>query len=283
MMTNEELVSYLLHAYSAAEPTALMASTSEPDAPLFIGIQGGMIDEKPAANILHSEHKLKNDMTLFLNYQPTEMELGLAWRANVSQNKLQNIFFIDQRDPLVIGQYKIDGNGYARHTQVELNEIPSLEQFNSSIKAEFERLGKTNTINIKNERTCSKDTAETLKRGLNIERSPIRDARTPRQINDDFMRIVVSLISEGWSDPSAPPSSRIAGNNIGAIMVDKDNKIIGWGLNLKSENKTFHAETLMIQRYLRENNTDKLPDGVKIYTSLQCCPMCAGYSHLKFK
>jgi tRNA(Arg) A34 adenosine deaminase TadA len=70
---------------------------------------------------------------------------------------------------------------------------------------------------------------------------------------------------------------RAAGNNIGAIMVDANNKIIGWGLNLKSKNKTFHAETLMIQHYLRENNTDRLPDDVKIYTSLECCHMCAGY------
>jgi tRNA(Arg) A34 adenosine deaminase TadA len=93
------------------------------------------------------------------------------------------------------------------------------------------------------------------------------------------MRITTSLVDRGWSskDGKIKPQDRVSGNNIGAIMVDKDNKIIGWGLNLKSENKTFHAETLMIQRYLKENNTDKLPDGVKIFTSLECCHMCSAH------
>lgn len=276
MTTDKEFMSYIV-SLSPKKPMAILASTSKKypkKMPYYAGALGEGPHETPAANILHNVDKITHDMTLYLNYKPSDIELGMAWRAG----EIHNVFFVESHEPLIIGQYKIDVDGFKLHTPCELADI---KQNDGSVRVALENSKLAEAINVQKQftqRRISPPTIEALGRGLNSDYS-VMDDRDQRKIDEDFMRIAVALVDRGWNsqDASTKPADRVAGNNIGAIMVDKDNKIIGWGLNLKSENKTFHAESLMIQRYLKENNTDRLPDGARIYTSLECCHMCSAH------
>jgi tRNA(Arg) A34 adenosine deaminase TadA len=278
VVSDTELMSYIA-TLPPEKPLALMASSSRnypPNAPFYSGVLGQYAHEAPAANILHNVNKLTHEMVLYLNYKPSDIELGMAWRAG----EIKNVFFVESRNPLVIGQYKIDVNGFALKSPCELSAIKENDNA-KQVALETSETRLTDAINpIKsfNQRVVSPETTNALGRGLHNDMFVIED-RDQRKIDEDFMRIAIALVDRGWnsSDAVTKPVDRVAGNNIGAIMVDKDNKIIGWGLNLKSENKSFHAETLMILRYLRQNNTNKLPDGARIYTSLECCPMCSAH------
>jgi tRNA(Arg) A34 adenosine deaminase TadA len=90
-----------------------------------------------------------------------------------------------------------------------------------------------------------------------------------------FMHVTYALVAMGWRDTDKDEGG---GFNIGAILVDKTQKIIAWGLNLVSANKSFHAETLMFQAYLKRSGEAKLPDGCTMYTTLESCHMCAGFA-----
>lgn len=77
--------------------------------------------------------------------------------------------------------------------------------------------------------------------------------------------------------PTTRTTSLESGHNIGALMVDSANKIIGWSLNVSVLNGTFHAETAMVLAYLRRKNVSRLPDGCRIFGTLKPCHMCAGF------
>jgi tRNA(Arg) A34 adenosine deaminase TadA len=89
--------------------------------------------------------------------------------------------------------------------------------------------------------------------------------------NTLFMKLAYALVSR-----STARGNGYYGNNVGAVMVDGA-EIIGFGVNLKDRNPTYHAETGMIQRYLTVNGVKKLPTGCKIYTTLEPCHMCSGF------
>lgn len=57
----------------------------------------------------------------------------------------------------------------------------------------------------------------------------------------------------------------------------QDDRLIAWGLNFKSKNPNYHAETLMLQEYLHFSKQQKLPEGCTMYTSLESCYMCAAF------
>ncbi len=271
-----------------SEKTALMISEYNPSEPygfkVVIGKQGDVVDEVPLANILHKINKLKRKETIFLNYQPNFIELGMAWRAG---DKIQNIYYIDRSaEPYTIKKYNITQDGFVgpEATEFSLKELEEIEHQSllkhpAFIKAED---------NIQQERVVSDNTIDILKLGLGmrmIPRQMMPDLATPldgqkqKRIDDAMIRLVMTLVERAWTDKAGQykPSARTKGNNIAAIMLDAEGNLIGWGLNLKGENKTFHAETLMIQRYLRETGQSQLPAGVTIYTSLECCHMCAGH------
>src|SRR5262249_15459123 len=55
--------------------------------------------------------------------------------------------------------------------------------------------------------------------------------------------------------------------------------ILAWGITTTKVNKTLHAEVNMLQSYYKYNKATAaagLPAGCRIYTTLQCCKMCAG-------
>jgi tRNA(Arg) A34 adenosine deaminase TadA len=76
-------------------------------------------------------------------------------------------------------------------------------------------------------------------------------------------------------DVSAPDGKYVA-----AILVDKEGRILGWGLNTNKTNKTLHAEVNMLQSYYKyaqqPARRSGIPEGARIYSTLQCCKMCSG-------
>jgi hypothetical protein len=62
---------------------------------------------------------------------------------------------------------------------------------------------------------------------------------------------------------------------IAALMISAESKLLGFGLNSNSKNKTLHAEVNMVQRYFRETGS-LLPRGTRIYSTHKPCKMCAG-------
>lgn len=65
------------------------------------------------------------------------------------------------------------------------------------------------------------------------------------------------------------------GGPFGAVIVDKNNKIISIGSNevLKSKDPTAHAEIVAIRKACKELNTYDLSE-YDLYTTCEPCPMC---------
>jgi tRNA(Arg) A34 adenosine deaminase TadA len=97
-----------------------------------------------------------------------------------------------------------------------------------------------------------------------------------------FMSLAFALVGQTWNpivkeyDSGDNSGERYGGNNVGGVLV-LDDQIVGWGINLSAQNRTFHAETLGVLVYLKRSGQTKLPRNMKIYTSLQPCHMCAGF------
>ncbi len=96
-----------------------------------------------------------------------------------------------------------------------------------------------------------------------------------------YMRLAYALVGQSWTEltawtPGTNKDQEMGGTNIGAVTVYQG-KIIAWGLNSLAQNKTYHAETVMLGAYLAKNNVSAMPSGVHIYTTLQPCRMCAGF------
>lgn len=64
---------------------------------------------------------------------------------------------------------------------------------------------------------------------------------------------------------------------VGAIIIDKEGKIIGEGYNRREKDKspTAHAEILAIEAAARHLGSWRLSD-CTLYVTLEPCPMCAG-------
>jgi cytidine deaminase len=62
---------------------------------------------------------------------------------------------------------------------------------------------------------------------------------------------------------------------IAALMLSAEGKLLGFGLNSNSKNKTLHAEVNMVQRFFQETGS-LLPKGTRIYSTHKPCKMCAG-------
>ena len=64
---------------------------------------------------------------------------------------------------------------------------------------------------------------------------------------------------------------------VGALVVDKDGKIIGEGFNRREElqSPTAHAEVLAIEQAAKTLHNRRL-SGCTLYVTLEPCPMCAG-------
>lgn len=99
-----------------------------------------------------------------------------------------------------------------------------------------------------------------------------------------YTHLTFAMVGQTWN-PTMNEVSRdgllkgeiFMGNNIAGVLLDENYSIVAWGLNFSAQNPTFHAETLMLQRFLREKGLNKLPANYTIYTSLQPCDMCGSF------
>ena len=62
---------------------------------------------------------------------------------------------------------------------------------------------------------------------------------------------------------------------VAALLVSREQKLLGWAPNSNSKNRTLHAEVNLIQGY-QARTGQGLPPGSTVYTSLKPCKMCAG-------
>ena len=73
------------------------------------------------------------------------------------------------------------------------------------------------------------------------------------------------------------------GKFVAALLVARDGRILSWGLNTNKANMTHHAEVNMLQAYFARQRAlgdySGVPAHARIYTTLQCCKMCAGMIH----
>jgi tRNA(Arg) A34 adenosine deaminase TadA len=263
---------FAILASSAAEGTVEIGAHQDP-------IPNG--DETAMVAILHRQPGDLNGKDLYVTYPPTEMCLGLAWRA-----KVDNIYVVSPTNYIVysVGDADCLGDGW-RNRRVE-GAVPVGSDSTACSRFLYD-LGKKNPrfasarSNLLTGRPEDPLIKQKLNYGLNYTGfSPHVSGQT---VDQDFMRIVYAMVRLGWNDKPAPDQRKDAsglrpfGNNIAGIIVDQFNRIIAWGLNFKHVNPSFHAETMMVQYWLRRNKCSKLPPRSRVYTSLECCYMCAGY------
>ncbi|WP_374075958.1 Bd3614 family nucleic acid deaminase [Bdellovibrio bacteriovorus] len=63
--------------------------------------------------------------------------------------------------------------------------------------------------------------------------------------------------------------------DIAALLLDSTGKVLSYGVNSNSKNKTLHAEVNLLQRLFREFK-GKIPQGAVLYSTHKPCKMCAG-------
>lgn len=91
---------------------------------------------------------------------------------------------------------------------------------------------------------------------------------SPVLTDEEYMEKALELAREAASRGEIP---------VGAVVVDKDGKIIGEGFNRREElqSPTAHAEVLAIEQAAKTLHNRRLLD-CTLYVTLEPCPMCAG-------
>ena len=97
-----------------------------------------------------------------------------------------------------------------------------------------------------------------------------------QEVDEIYSLLTYALVYANWQPGSVPRNKR-RGYNIGALLVNKENQPVYYGLNCinSTDNATQHGEVRAITAYLDKTRQFNL-DGFTIYTSLEPCIMCAG-------
>lgn len=266
------------------------------------GVKGDKGYEEPIVNMLHNHSSPEG--TIFATYAPTDMCQGLAW-----QKSLQKIIYAENfapksisliddviHDPvdLEIGSSFeiVPPGGEARlntypTTQLLFNNWDAL--FNQSAP-QIELSDAAEDIYSSNQgigtydKRVSKGTETSMLTRISTS-IPVQTGKVdtdPERKDRIWMKIAYALAAAALPDQrkkqknKKKPSFLPHGHNVAAIMVSSTDLILGWGVNIKDLNGCFHAETSMILAYLAQKNVSKLPEGVRIYSTLAPCHMCAG-------
>ena len=85
---------------------------------------------------------------------------------------------------------------------------------------------------------------------------------------EDYMRAALALAHEAARAGEVP---------VGAVVADRDGRVIGRGRNRREERKSavHHAEIEAIEQACKALGSWRL-DGCTLYVTLEPCPMCAG-------
>ncbi len=252
------------HKQRARREVAFLFKPGSHPHPCWLGFKGNAEYETAAANIFRTDFNQPDDVDgycLFLTYPPTEMCMGLAWRGHTKRVYWHTTSGIKCR---------------------QAYPHPYPELLHNSIDDLLANWGNPTVIRGGNYRG-NDELSRKLSFGIRNVNSPIPTTSTQAR-DKAFMKVVSGLIGSSWNE-KVPKRERLGvnsrrpfGNNIGGVLVDNNtNRIIGWGLNMKHLNKCYHGETLMLLHYLRANNTNTIPTGSILYTSLEPCHMCSGF------
>ncbi|MFJ4145642.1 Bd3614 family nucleic acid deaminase [Pseudomonas sp. NPDC089734] len=273
------------------------------------GVKGDKAYEEPIVNMLHNHSSPKG--MIVASYIPTDMCLGLLW-----QKGLQQVIYVENfvaktislkddviSDPVLLEvdedasfdiASRIEGKNW-RALKLKLNTFPTTQslfnqwrnllndpQTQRSLKAEAIYVSRR-CNNIYKKRVSKKAEINMLTRiSTSIPMQPGNDDTEQEKKDRVWMKIAYALAAAALPDhrtkleEDKKPSLLPHGHNVAAIMVSPTDLILGWGVNIKDLNGCFHAETSMILAYLAKNNASKLPEGVRIYSTLAPCHMCAG-------
>jgi tRNA(adenine34) deaminase len=107
-----------------------------------------------------------------------------------------------------------------------------------------------------------------------LETTPIDSVQQEKE--NIFSLLTYAIVFDDWQPDSIPRDKR-RGYNIGALLVNKDDEPVQYGLNSinSTENSTQHGEVISITSYLNRTRQFNL-EGFTIYTTLEPCVMCAG-------
>mgnify|MGYP000009748362 FL=1 len=86
--------------------------------------------------------------------------------------------------------------------------------------------------------------------------------------DEEYMTLCIELAKKAAEKGECP---------VGAIVVDKDGRIIGEGYNMREAEQmpTAHAEIIAIEQAAKAMNSWRLAE-CTLYVTLEPCPMCAG-------
>lgn len=86
--------------------------------------------------------------------------------------------------------------------------------------------------------------------------------------DEEYMTLCIELAKKAAEKGECP---------VGAIVVDKDGRIIGEGYNMREAEQmpTAHAEIIAIEQAAKAMNSWRLTE-CTLYVTLEPCPMCAG-------
>lgn len=267
---------------------------------IAIGVVGNQAHEKAIVNLLHNFDR-SSGCNIYATYVPTEMCLGLGWQRNVGSVVYLDGFnakFVRPTDDGITDSFALGGDGDFQISQrinspkwrddkARLDTFPTssdalskwINLFNSpkvdltkgayNIYDQIKRCGYVYHSRVS-------DVNEKSMLARMIDCVPVQTGACetePSKKDNLWMKVAYALAG------AALPDSRTAlqqGHNVAAIMVSNTDIILGWGVNINRLNGCFHAETSMVLAYLARNNASKLPDGVRIYSTLAPCHMCAG-------
>lgn len=270
-----------------------------------VGLQGAVSHETPIVNVLQGRDPGgppgKRPLAIATTKKPTEMCVGMAWKYPVR--------YIVHVEGATVRKITItdDGNSFAGANH-PLSGGPLLLSANNDAKMPRHAWGNDawvdgwfSWLERQGQRTTAGERALAVKKPPNgphrsrVEPPEVLDTGIPvagpsrsgaRQEFRDrlFMHLAYALVREGWatdtddSGRGGGEGGLKGGYNIGSILVDPTGRILAWGLNLIGTNKSFHAETVMLQSYLERHEAEKLPAGCTMYTTLESCHMCAGFA-----
>lgn len=91
-----------------------------------------------------------------------------------------------------------------------------------------------------------------------------------------LLAFAIAAVGHGPLQAPNPNRSRnYLGQNIASVLVDSNYKILRWGINTNAEHQSLHGETNIIRSFQASNNS-ALPNGGKLFTTLEPCAMCSG-------
>ncbi|HWU41890.1 MAG TPA: Bd3614 family nucleic acid deaminase [Bdellovibrio sp.] len=110
--------------------------------------------------------------------------------------------------------------------------------------------------------------SENLESSQEIQSWMSADVRTS---HSDFLKLTVDLASRVSRGEVLHDFDR----GIAAILLDSRGRVLSYGINSNSKNKTLHAEVNLLQKLYRETG-ERIPEGAILYSTHKPCKMCAG-------